>query len=650
MAATGGAIKAGRAYYELFADNSPFIRTLKDTEKRLQAFGGQVTSIGAKFAGVGGAVTAAFVASAKVFADTGSSLQLVSERTGASVEALSSLGFAANLAGTDLQAVEGGITGLQQTLREAKLGSIDAARALMQLGLSSRELAGLSAEKQLEKVADGLRRIPDPARKAAAAVALLGSSDLVPFLSKGGAAMAAARKEAERLGLVMSGADAKAAKDLSNSFMTLQSVLKQLAVSVGAAVAPSIMKTNKLMIDIAVSVGNWIRKNQALVATVFEIAKAVAAAGAVMIGIGQAISAAGGLIGSFTRGMQGTVSVLSKLPAMAAGVTGIFASAAAGAAIGTAGAFYFTGAWRDVISEVTRLFGQFKATFDSTWSGIRDALAAGDLEMAGRIALAGLNVAWVQGLNELSEYWNNFRDAVVNLTVDMGSALATGIVTAFETILTAFSDFRGAFEVGWNVIGGMVEKTINRIAGVATVLGAVAAGDTGAAIQAAQNVAISDSRIDRRTGAANATAMAGGNNRAAAISATAEAFKGGINARADAVKDSFNQASAAALGRGTKAMIDAQIDLAKLQSDARIAAEKNGSPLDKLKAGAVNPLGELPTKIAAVGTFNAQGISGMLSGASSEQQRTAKATEKTAQVIQQLLSEVRNSDGFTWDR
>ena len=63
------AIRAGRAFVELFADDSKLVRTLRHAQRKLKRFGNDVRDIGRRMATVGAAIAAPFAASAKVFAD-----------------------------------------------------------------------------------------------------------------------------------------------------------------------------------------------------------------------------------------------------------------------------------------------------------------------------------------------------------------------------------------------------------------------------------------------------------------------------------------------------------------------------------------------------------------------------------------------------
>ena len=76
--ATAQGIRAGRAFVELFADDTKLVRGLRMAEKKLKAFGNGVRRLGLKMAGLGTAVAAPMVASGKVFGDFENQMKMVS--------------------------------------------------------------------------------------------------------------------------------------------------------------------------------------------------------------------------------------------------------------------------------------------------------------------------------------------------------------------------------------------------------------------------------------------------------------------------------------------------------------------------------------------------------------------------------------------
>ena len=165
-----GAIRAGRAFVELFADDSKLVRGLKAASRKLEAWGKGIRDVGLKLSAAGAAVVTPLVASAKTFAEMGSEMEHMSQRTGVPVEALSELAYAAELSGSNVELLEIGLRRMQRLLTEAALGSQTAREALAMPGLTMQNLNGLKPEEQFNLIADRISQIENPAVRAAAAI------------------------------------------------------------------------------------------------------------------------------------------------------------------------------------------------------------------------------------------------------------------------------------------------------------------------------------------------------------------------------------------------------------------------------------------------------------------------------------------------
>lgn len=69
MAAGAGGIRAGRAFVELFVEDSRLVRGLRQAQRRLQRFGAAVRGLGTQLSGLGALMGAPLIAGTKVFAD-----------------------------------------------------------------------------------------------------------------------------------------------------------------------------------------------------------------------------------------------------------------------------------------------------------------------------------------------------------------------------------------------------------------------------------------------------------------------------------------------------------------------------------------------------------------------------------------------------
>jgi len=142
MPSTQG-IRAGRAFVELFADDSKLVRGLRAAERKLKAFGASVRNMGLKMAGLGTAVLAPMLVAAKAFSSMGDQVAKMAKRTGLSVEALSEFRFVASQTGTEFESLETGFRRMQRSIYDAGRGLSTQTDALADLGLRYADLDGL---------------------------------------------------------------------------------------------------------------------------------------------------------------------------------------------------------------------------------------------------------------------------------------------------------------------------------------------------------------------------------------------------------------------------------------------------------------------------------------------------------------------------
>jgi hypothetical protein len=313
MPASASAIRAGRAFVELFADDKALVRTLKATEKRLKDFGQGIRNVGLGLAGIGASIAAPLAVAAKTFADAGDSLDEMSQRTGISVESLSQLQFGLDLAGTSLAGFEKALRRQQKTLAEAAGGSKSAQQAFADLGLNWEDLQRLSPEGQFLAVAEAISRIEDPGRRAAAALEVFGrgGAELLPVLSAGADGIGKLKAEADRLGLTMSSHDAKAAAAFSDALDTLAKTVRRLVIEVGSALAPILTEIANRITPVAVAFRDFAAQNPQLVTSLAAVAAGMVAAGGAMAGIGVATSALGSGVGLVATAFTALNGVLS---------------------------------------------------------------------------------------------------------------------------------------------------------------------------------------------------------------------------------------------------------------------------------------------------------------------------------------------------
>lgn len=389
MAVSGSAIKAGKAYVELYADESKLVRGLKVAGDRLKAFGSQVTAIGAKIAAAGAAITGPLLASTAAFVAAGDALEKMASRTGIAVEKLSALGYAAGQNGAGLEALGAGLRKMQQSLAEAGGGSDSAAKKFESLGLSVSSLMSMTPGEQFRAIADAVAGIEDPAKRTAAAISVFGDSgaNLIPLLSQGAKGIREFEQRAKELGLVMSTQDAKAAAALGDAWDDLLSVGRAITNMIGGALAPTLTTIAKAAVDAAEGFAKFVDQNREAVLAVAAIGAGLLIGGTAIVGFGAAIAGIGAAIG-------GAVTVFTALVSpIGLAVAGIAALTVA--AIAGTGAFL---AFTETGQKMLATLQQIVAGFATAWSGIAAELSSGDLAGAAEIAMLQLGIMIQEGM------------------------------------------------------------------------------------------------------------------------------------------------------------------------------------------------------------------------------------------------------------
>jgi hypothetical protein len=361
----------------------------------------------------------------------------MAKRTGFSVEALSTLQFAATRSGTSLEDLEKGIRRMQGTLLDAERGLAASKRALAELGLEWEDLKGLKPEEQFERIASGLAGVQDASRRAALAQDLFGRSGtaLVPMLRD----LPKLREEAERLGLVIGGPAAAQAAELQDRLEDLWAVLKRTVFEIGSALAPVILDILKPLTDLAVRVAAWVRENKALVIVLGATAAAVTALGVTVTALGVGITLLGGVVGAIATIAGAIASIGAPTLAVIAGVVVL------GAALAALGgyALHTTGVLGKMADWLGPKFAVLKRDALAAFGGIKDALEAGEYRLAAQILWQALRLEWARGSAKLLEVWVDLKERL--LAIPIVGFLVRDFQEGIQNIRAAFDWLQDRF-------------------------------------------------------------------------------------------------------------------------------------------------------------------------------------------------------------
>lgn len=405
-------IKAGGAYVELFTKDSQLIKGLNAAKKRLQDFGKSVMAVGGFFSGLGAGLLTPLAGAVAQFVSFGGALDDMSARTGLTRESLAELKFAAEQSGAGLGDVE----------------------------LALQNMARKGIHETLDQAAARIAAIADPSERAKEAIETFGRSGtaLLPMLEN----LQALRAEARAGGLVPTEESMKAADQLGDAFAKVKAVVAGTFFEIGAAMAPVLLPLARTVSTVVGRINLWIRENGQLVRTVAMVGAGLLAAGAVITGVGAAIFGLGA-----AAGVAATVlSAIGTAIGLVLSPVGLLTIGLVGAAVAF---FRFTETGRQAVAFVGEKLGELAATARETFGGIADALAAGDLGLAAKVAWAGIRVAWQQGTQEINRLWLDAKFFFLLTWEEAKTGLAKLFISAFAAVQRAWVNTVAFLEATW---------------------------------------------------------------------------------------------------------------------------------------------------------------------------------------------------------
>jgi TP901 family phage tail tape measure protein len=402
-------IQAGRASVFIEANRKRLAAGLAAAQKQLQTFAAGAAKVGAGALAGSAAMFAPMAAAVKHFADTGGALDDMAQRTGASVEALSGLGYAAQMSGSSLEDVEKGIRKVQQ-------GVSAGSSVFGELGLSIESLQSMSPDQQFAAIADKLAAIENPGERAAKAMEVFGKSgaNLLPLLSTGSKGIEELTEQAAANGAVMSGEQAQSAAALGDAIDGVGISFGGLVNTIGAQLAP-VLTTILGLVTYAINRSReWIAANQGIVITIGVVAAVLAVLGAGLVtaaGLAYGLSVAIAAVGAVASAVGTVLGVLGTI------LTGGIGVAIAAVVIGLAGlGAYLLYTSNTGGAAMDWLSGKFQMLSDiagPVFKGIQDAMAGGNLGLAAEIAWQGIQLAWSKGTADIRAAWDQWFNGLL---------------------------------------------------------------------------------------------------------------------------------------------------------------------------------------------------------------------------------------------
>ena len=247
--------------------------------------------------------------------------------------------------------------------------------------------------------------------------------------------------------------------NLGGAFRRMMSAVEGVAIAVGDALAGPLGGLAEKIGEIAGVVTEFVGENKQLIVSIAKGAAAAVAIGAGMVAVGTAIVGVGAVLG----GLAGIASAVATAFGVVTGVIGALLSPiglVSAAVVGLAGYFaYSSGAIGKLVGWLKAQFDDLAGWFQGVWGGIRDAMAAGDLALAGRVAIGALKVAWAAGVNALTDAWIGFKTTVVETWHDVTYRIVDYAMKAWANLKIGFAETVAGLKILWaDFAAGVADK------------------------------------------------------------------------------------------------------------------------------------------------------------------------------------------------
>ncbi len=204
-------------------------RSLNNIKKRVTGLMGSLGSL----SGIAGVLSVSGLGViTKASIESADKIGKLSDRLGASTEALSQYQHVAELSGVTFETLTMGWQRMTRRVAEAANGTGEAKNALIELNLSAKDLNQLKPEDQFEAIATALSGVTNSADRVRLSMKLFdsGGVSLLQTMTDGASGIRAMRQEADELGITMSKDTTNAAARAADSMTRLGTASRALGV------------------------------------------------------------------------------------------------------------------------------------------------------------------------------------------------------------------------------------------------------------------------------------------------------------------------------------------------------------------------------------------------------------------------------------
>lgn len=350
--------------------------------------------------------------------------------TGMSTDAIQEWQHVATIAGVETEAMTKAVEGLITRIPQLEAEGGKATEAMSKLGLSYDELRNLSPDEQIDTLIKGLSAMEDPMERNAAGAALFGGAwkDIAPILGMTADQIEAAKNEAHDLGRVLSEDSLNSANDFRVAMDKLKETFKAAGLQLGADLAPMLSETFVPLIEEKVIPA--LSKMIEVIGNVVEWFANLSPGAQKAVGAMVAIAAAVGPV----------LVILGKLAGAVSAIIGLFGAGGAAAGVG----------------------GTLVAAFTVITGPIGLAIAA-------VTALIAIGVALYKNWDTVKAAAAAFGDYIKSKFQEVKESITRPVEQAMDVLRNL-----NLYEIGKNIIGGLIKGIENMIGKVKETIGKVA--------------------------------------------------------------------------------------------------------------------------------------------------------------------------------
>ena len=235
----------GTLSVKIVGDTNDLNKSLKSSQESIKKYGLAVAAVTAT-AGI------ALGAMVKKSINQMDAMSKMAQQAGVSVEALSSLSYAADLSGVSAEQFTTTLGRLTKGMAEATSGTGEAKKAFDLLGIGSASMQ--SADEALLVIAEKFATMDDGAQKTSLALQLFGRAgmQMIPFLNMGRDGIAQLQAEADRLGVTLNTKTARSAEEFNDNLTRLGAISTGLFNQLAQGLLPVLTDITGQMFNAAV--------------------------------------------------------------------------------------------------------------------------------------------------------------------------------------------------------------------------------------------------------------------------------------------------------------------------------------------------------------------------------------------------------------